>query len=127
MARPAAAKGIVARNVGGETVLVPLKVGVHRGPVFTGQVGPAYRRWYVVMGDTVNLAQRLQQWADPGETVLSETTYQALEHPPPASALPPALVKGREAPVSAWKMAAATSEPCRAMASRRPSPSSRTE
>jgi hypothetical protein len=28
LARPAAAKGIVARNVGGETVLVPLKVGV---------------------------------------------------------------------------------------------------
>ena len=27
-ARPAAAKGIVARNVGGETVLVPVKVGV---------------------------------------------------------------------------------------------------
>jgi hypothetical protein len=28
LARPAAAKGIVARNVGGETVLVPVKVGV---------------------------------------------------------------------------------------------------
>jgi hypothetical protein len=28
MARPAAAKGVVARNVGGETVLVPIKVGV---------------------------------------------------------------------------------------------------
>ena len=26
------------------------------------------------MGDTVNLSQRLQQWAEPGETVLSEPT-----------------------------------------------------
>ena len=60
------------------------------------------------MGDTVNLAQRLQQWADPGETVLSEATYQALADPPAATELPPALVKGREAPVAAWKVAAQT-------------------
>ena len=38
---------------------LPVRVGVHRGPVFTAQVGPAYRRWYAVMGDTVNLAARL--------------------------------------------------------------------
>jgi len=60
------------------------------------------------VGDTVNLAQRLQQWADPGETVLSQSTYEALVDPPPATALPPALVKGREAPVAAWKVAAGT-------------------
>ena len=33
-------------------------MGVNRGPVFTGEVGPPYRRWYAVMGDTVNLAAR---------------------------------------------------------------------
>jgi len=33
---------------------------------------------YTLVGDTVNLSQRLQQWAEPGETVLSETTYAAL-------------------------------------------------
>ena len=38
---------------------LPVKVGVNRGPVFTGPVGPDYRRWYAVMGDTVNLAARL--------------------------------------------------------------------
>ena len=31
---------------------LPVRVGVNRGPVFTAQVGPDYRRWYAVMGDT---------------------------------------------------------------------------
>jgi class 3 adenylate cyclase/DNA-binding NarL/FixJ family response regulator len=93
-----------------DTGLAPfeLGIGVTTGPAAAALLGSEERLEYTLVGDTVNLAQRLQQWADPGETVLSETTYQALEHPPPALALPPALVKGREAPVSAWKMAAAT-------------------
>src|SRR5262245_20149209 len=45
---------------------LPLKVGVNRGPVFAGDVGPAYRRTYTVMGDPVNLAARLMQASAPG-------------------------------------------------------------
>ena len=56
------------------------------------------------MGDTVNLAQRLQQWAEPGQVVLSDVTYRALADPPEAEALPPALVKGRGTPVTAWRL-----------------------
>jgi class 3 adenylate cyclase len=62
---------------------------------------------YTLVGDTVNLSQRLQQWAEPGQTVLSETTYGLLADPPPAEALPPALVKGRGTPVSAWRLSSA--------------------
>ncbi len=35
---------------------LPLRIGVNSGPVFAGDVGPAYRRTFTVMGDTVNLA-----------------------------------------------------------------------
>ena len=45
---------------------MPVQAGVNRGPVFTGEVGPAYRRWYAVMGDTVNLAARLMGKAPAG-------------------------------------------------------------
>ena len=38
---------------------LPVRVGVNRGHVFAGEVGPPYRRTYTVMGDVVNLAARL--------------------------------------------------------------------
>jgi adenylate cyclase len=85
-----------------------LGIGVTTGPAAAALLGSEDRLEYTLVGDTVNLAQRLQQWAEPGETVLSDATYRALDNPPPATDLPPALVKGREAPVSAWKVAAGT-------------------
>ena len=85
-----------------------LGIGVTTGPVAAALLGSEERLEYTLVGDTVNLAQRLQQWAEPGETVLSEATYEALSAPPPATAIPAALVKGRATPVAAWKVAAGT-------------------
>jgi class 3 adenylate cyclase len=59
-----------------------------------------------MVGDTVNLTQRLQQWAVAGEIVLSEPTYEALTKPVDAKRMEPALVKGRQAPVVAYRIAA---------------------
>jgi class 3 adenylate cyclase len=57
----------------------------------------------------VNLSQRLQQWAEHGEIVLSEGTWAALPEPrPDAEPMEPALVKGRTTPVGGWKVSAAT-------------------
>ena len=38
---------------------LPLRAGVNRGHVFTGDIGNPHRRTYAVMGDAVNLAARL--------------------------------------------------------------------
>jgi adenylate cyclase len=84
-----------------------LGIGVTTGPVAAALLGSEERLEYTLVGDTVNLSQRLQQWAEPGDTVLSETTYRNLSDPPLAEELPPALVKGRDTPVSAWRIAAA--------------------
>ncbi len=84
-----------------------LGIGISTGPAAAALLGSDERLEYTLVGDTVNLSQRLQQWADPGETVLSEATYLALGRPPAAEALPTAQVKGRQAAVSAWKIAAA--------------------
>ncbi len=48
-----------------------LRVGVHYGPVVAGHVGSAERVNYTVVGDTVNLAQRLQIEARPGTVLVS--------------------------------------------------------
>jgi adenylate cyclase len=84
-----------------------LGIGVTTGAVAAALLGSEEHLEYTVVGDTVNLAQRLQQWAEPGESVLSEATYRALPDPPPAEPIEPAQVKGREAPVGAWRIPAA--------------------
>ncbi len=84
-----------------------LGIGVTTGPVAAALLGSEERLEYTLVGDTVNLSQRLQQWAEPGDTVLSEATYRDLASPPEMEQIPAALVKGRDTPVSAWRIPAA--------------------
>ena len=58
------------------------------------------------VGDTVNLAARLQQWAEAGEIILSEATYGVVGEGLECEELEPAQVKGRQAVVKAYKIAA---------------------
>ena len=44
---------------------LPIRFGINRGHVFTGSVGPPYRRTYTAMGDPTNLAARLIWEASP--------------------------------------------------------------
>ena len=64
-----------------------------------------------MVGDTVNLSQRLQQLADSGETVLSEPTFRALSVPADTVRLGSQQVKGRETPVVAYKIGCRGGQP----------------
>jgi class 3 adenylate cyclase len=81
-----------------------LGIGLSTGPAAAALLGSEERLEYTLVGDTVNLAQRLQQFASAGETVLSSATRDAAAVPVPVTALPPQLVKGRETPVVAFKV-----------------------
>lgn len=81
-----------------------LGIGLSTGEVAAALLGSEERMEYSLVGDTVNLAQRLQQLADPGQTILSAPTYQALSTPLDAEALEPQQVKGRQAAVHAWRI-----------------------
>lgn len=85
-----------------------LGIGISTGDVAAALLGSEERLEYSVVGDAVNLAQRLQQWADGGQTVMSDPTYALLSHPPDSERLEPALVKGRQTPVGAHRMGTAT-------------------
>jgi class 3 adenylate cyclase/ActR/RegA family two-component response regulator len=89
-------------EVGGQAPF-GLGLGLSTGLVAAALLGSEERLEYTLVGDTVNLTQRLQQWAEPGETVLSEPTWDALTERPVADDLAPAMVKGRETPVSAHR------------------------
>jgi len=96
-----------AVNAGWEAQGLPafgLGIGITTGDVAAALLGSEERLEYTDVGDTVNLSQRLQQWAEPGQTVISEATYQGLSQPIEAEALEPATVKGRETPVTAFKL-----------------------
>jgi class 3 adenylate cyclase len=83
-----------------------LGVGLSTGLVAAALIGSEERAEYSLVGDAVNLAQRLQQFASRGETVLSEATHAALSHPPSAERIGPAQVKGRKEPVTAFRVRA---------------------
>jgi class 3 adenylate cyclase/ActR/RegA family two-component response regulator len=85
-----------------------LGIGLSTGDVAAALLGSDERLEYSLVGDSVNLCQRLQQLARGGETILSEPTYRALEGSIEAEALPPSLVKGRHTPVHAYRVAALT-------------------
>jgi adenylate cyclase len=81
-----------------------LGIGVSTGRVAAAVLGSDDRMEYTVVGDVVNLAQRLQQWAAPGETVLTEAAFAALRSPPECDVLEPECVKGRTTPVAARRV-----------------------
>ncbi|MDQ6837944.1 MAG: response regulator [Actinomycetota bacterium] len=81
-----------------------LGIGLSTGPVAAALLGSEERLEYTLVGDTVNLTQRLQQWALPGQTVASGPTAAALGGRVALVALEPALVKGRDTPVRAFRL-----------------------
>jgi len=83
-----------------------LGVGLSTGLVAAALIGSAERAEYSLVGDAVNMAQRLQQFASSGETVLSEATFAVLTRSPIAERIGPAPVKGRKELVTAFRVPA---------------------
>ncbi len=80
---------------------LPVRVGVNRGHVFAGDIGPPYRRTYTVMGDAVNLAARLMAKAAPGQILTTDAVLQRSRTRFETVALEPFTVKGKSEPVDA--------------------------
>jgi class 3 adenylate cyclase len=82
-----------------------LGIGLSTGDVAAALLGSAERFEYTVVGDTVNLAQRLQDLARPaGTTVVSAATVKLADALWQWEFLGSQTVKGREAPVEAYRL-----------------------
>ena len=79
----------------------PLRVGVNRGPVFAGDIGPGYRQTFTVMGDTVNLAARLMAKASPGQILATPEVLERSRLGFEVAHVAPFYVKGKAKPVEA--------------------------
>ena len=98
---------LALRKIASTQLPLPIRIGTHRGAVFAGDIGPAYRRTYTIMGDAVNLTARLMAKAEKGAIYAtadilerSDTTFETTQ-------LEPFSVKGKAAPVQAWAVGAA--------------------
>jgi adenylate cyclase len=92
---------------------IPVSIGIHYGPVVLGDIGSERRMEFAVLGDAVNVAQRLENLTRTLECqiVVSDAFVQALrtQSPVEADALladfraaEPQELRGREQPVAVW-------------------------
>ncbi len=95
---------LTVRSVMDAEPAIPIRIGVNKGPVFAGDIGPPYRRTYTVMGDTVNLAARVMAKAEPGEVLATASVLDASAVGFDTVALEPFMVKGKKHPVTAFKV-----------------------
>jgi len=79
------------------------RVGINTGPATVGVIGGERTRGYSVVGDTVNLAARLEGLAPAGGVVLTAATLREITGAR-VSALGTSTVKGRAAPVDVWQL-----------------------
>jgi predicted ATPase/class 3 adenylate cyclase len=82
---------------------IQVRIGVNTGQVIAGHVGGDLHMEYTVIGDTVNLASRLENAAEPGTVLVSFSTYQRTRPFFKYEALPPFAVKGKPEPVRAFQ------------------------
>jgi class 3 adenylate cyclase/tetratricopeptide (TPR) repeat protein len=83
---------------------IKMRIGVNTGPVVVGSLGNDLRVEFTAMGDTVNLASRMEGLAEPGTIYITEETFRATEGLFRFEALGERQVKGKDAPVKAYRV-----------------------
>ena len=92
----------------GTSTALPIQIGVARGAVFAGVLGPSFTRTYSVKGDAVNVAARLAARARPGEALVALTSLTRASERFEYERLPPMLVKGKSAPIEVARLGSST-------------------
>jgi class 3 adenylate cyclase/tetratricopeptide (TPR) repeat protein len=85
------------------------RIGIHTGPAVVGTVGNDHKMDYTAVGDTTNLAARLQAAAEGGTTLLSEATHRLVRDRFDVEPLGAFEVRGRSEPVRGYRVVAARS------------------
>ena len=89
---------------GGDQPPLSFGVGIHVGEAVVGNVGTVQQMNYTAVGDTVNLAKRLQEHASGGQIILSHAAYQVVKGIVEVRDLGLLAVKGRKAKERAYSL-----------------------
>ena len=95
---------LALREIVSADLPMPVRIGVHRGAVFAGDIGPVYRRTYTVMGDAVNVAARLMAKAERGHIYASSEVLAQSDTLFETTELEPLVLKGKSEPMRAWSV-----------------------
>jgi class 3 adenylate cyclase len=80
------------------------RVGLNSGPALVGNIGAAEMRNFSAIGDTTNLAARLQTYADEGSVVIGASTYDLIRDEAVVRPLGAPHLKGKSQPVEVYEL-----------------------
>ena len=81
-----------------------MRIGLNSGQVIVGSIGDDLRMDYTAVGDTTNLAARMENAAKPGSILVSTNTHRLVRDFFEFESLGKVAVKGKEAPQEAFKL-----------------------
>lgn len=92
----------------GKSYQPQVSIGINTGEMVSGNIGSASlkRLDYTVIGDTVNVSQRLQAAAQPGQIIITEATYQRVKESFQCRALHEVTLKNKANPVMIYEVLA---------------------
>ena len=79
-------------------------IGINAGEAVAGNLGASRRLEYTVIGDAVNLAQRLESQARPGEVLVSKSIFEKVGDLVEAEEREPVKLKGKSQAVPLWEI-----------------------
>jgi class 3 adenylate cyclase/tetratricopeptide (TPR) repeat protein len=92
----------------GQGVRLGMRLGIHTGPVVVGEIGGGGRHEQLALGETPNLAARLQGLAAPNTVVISAATQRLVQGYFACQALGQHALKGIAAPVQVYRVLSAS-------------------
>lgn len=83
---------------------IKIGIGINTGVAIVGEIGSERQMNYTAIGDSVNLAARLESNAQPGQILISAETAVRLRGAFALNALPPIKVKGKSDPIPVYEV-----------------------